>query len=273
MTVFAYLAFAPLCLFSGIFGPLLLLFPGSTSDYWAWQVRPDMSAVWIGCGYTFGSLAQAAMLWRGRASSAFVPIFSTIPFAWVMLAATVIHNDRFFDGSVAYYIWLAIYVILPFALPPLAWQVQRRDRPVVAGETLLSPALRLGFIAVGAPVALLGLVLILAPGALDQRWPWTLTPLMSRVVGGWLLFAATGALCASFEARYEAYRYYLPLAAVWFTLLFAGSIANFDDFDDERLATPLYFFAVAGTVVGLLGVIALMERRHAAATREASHRT
>jgi hypothetical protein len=256
LTRFSYL---PLAVLTAIFGPILVLFPGSTEDYWSWPIRLDMSAVWVGAAYTFGAAAISTMLLRGRWTEAIVPVISTWPFSVVMLAATIIHNDRFFLGTVNYYIWLAIYVYLPFALPVMFFLNRQQDPGVSATDTLLPVRLRFVLSVVGAATALYGLLLIFEANAVLDTWPWQLTPLMAKVIGGWLLFIATGTLWTAVEARYAAYRYYFPVAAFWFALLLVASFANRDDFNDG-LSKPLYFVVLATAIVGSLAIYRLMGR-------------
>jgi len=256
LTRYSYL---PLAVLTAIFGPILFLFPGSTEDYWSWPIRPDMSTVWVGAAYTFGAIAISPMLLRGRWTEAIVPVISTWPFSVVMLAATIIHNDRFFLGTANYYIWLAIYIYLPFALPVMFFLNRRQDPGVTATDTLLPIVLRIVLSVIGAMTALYGLLLIAESKAVLDTWPWQLTPLMAKVIGGWLLFIATGSLWTAIEARYAAYRYYFPVAAFWFALLLLASIANRDDFNDG-LSKPLYFIALGTAIVGSLAIYLLMER-------------
>jgi hypothetical protein len=220
-----------------------------------------MSTVWIGAAYTFGAIAITTMLVVGRWRSALIPVAATWPFAMVMLAATLIHSDRFFTEKAGYYLWLAIYLILPFALP--AMFVLNRDKaPGRTDADLLLPFRLRGALAIaGCVVGLVGLFLVLKPTLLDQSWPWLLTPLMSRVIGGWLLFLATGGLATLVEPRYEAYRYYFPVAAVWFALLFVNSVVHLEDFDFGKTSAALFFVVVAAAVVGAVSIFFVMEQR------------
>lgn len=256
LTRYSYL---PLASLTAIFGPILVLFPGSTEDYWSWPIRPDMSAVWVGSAYTFGAVAISTMLLRGRWTEAIVPVLSTWPFSVVMLAATIIHNDRFFLGTANYYIWLAIYLYLPVVLPVMFFLNRRQDPGATSTDTVLPVGLRVVLSVVGAMTGLYSLLLISESKAVLDTWPWQLTPLMAKVIGGWLLFIATGTLWTAFEARYAAYRYYFPVAAFWFALLLVASIANRDDFNNG-LSKPLYFAALTTAIVGSLAIYLLMER-------------
>src|SRR4051794_25054818 len=100
-------AFIPLAFFTAIFGPLLVIFPGSTDVFWAWQIKPEMSAVWVGAGYTFGGIAITTMLIVGKWSASTVAIAGTWPFSLAMLGATLLHIDRFFVDTPRFWIWMA----------------------------------------------------------------------------------------------------------------------------------------------------------------------
>jgi hypothetical protein len=267
------ICFTPLAIFTAIFGPLLLLFPSSTEDYWAWAIRPAMSAIWVGAGYTFGAIAITTMLIAGRWRSSIVPIIATWPFAVVMLAATLIHNDRFFTDKVGYFIWLAIYVILPWALPAMYILNRSRDPGPSPEDLLLPQPLRFVLAGAGIIVGPVGILMVLAPSVLDQSWPWLLTPLMSRVIGGWLLFLATGALLPLLETRYEAYRNYFPATALWFAALFVSAVLQLGDFDFGKVSAALFFAAMAVTVFGSIAIWVHMERLRARRRQERGSHT
>jgi len=258
------IAFTPLGIFTAIFGPLLLLFPAATDRYWAWPIQPEMSAAWVGAGYTFGAIAITLLLARGRVEKLFVPLSATWVFSCAMLLATVLHWDRFFTGRPQFWIWFAIYVFLPFGLPVTYWLNRRRALPHRADELRFSGSIA----AVGAVAAIvfgaLGLLMFLSPVSAAGFWPWRLTPLMSRVIGGWLLFLATGSLCLLFERRYAAYREYIPAAGIWFILLLAAAVRNTANFDFSRPAAYI-FFGVLIVLIALLWFAAYyFERKYRA---------
>jgi hypothetical protein len=258
-------SFAPLAVASAIAGPALVLLPGSTDQFWAWEIRPDLSAVYVGAGYTFGATTIALLLAVGRWRAALVPVVTTWPFAVVMLMATLVHRDRFFDDRWQFWVWSAIYAYLPFALPVLWWRNRRRDPGPRPDDVLVAPALsRVGLVA-GIPVALLALLLVLSPSVAADVWPWPLTPLMSRVIGGWLLFIATGTLALFVERRYVAYRWFLASVSLWFGLLFVASLVHRDELDFDRALTWLWFPLVAVTALAPLAVLARHEPRWRAA--------
>jgi hypothetical protein len=260
LIVLAYIVFAPLALLTAIFGPALVLFPESTHAYWAWEIKPAMSAVWLGAAYTFGAIALATMLVVGRWRAAIVPVVGTWAFAIVALAATLLHHDRFFHGTLNYYVWLAIYLILPIALPLIWWLNRGRDPGPQPDDMLIPESLRLVAATVGGILALVSVLMVVSPSTAAGFWPWQLTPLMSRVIGAWILFIAAGLLCLLFERRYIAYRHYLLPASAWFAILFVASFFHLDNFDFSRAGAWVWFLVVGGASLAALGSYLYLER-------------
>jgi hypothetical protein len=259
-----YVAFGVLIPLTGIYGPLLILLSTSTQTFWAWEVKPAMSSVWIGAGYTFGAVAISTMLIKGRWRSAILPIVATFALSVGLLGATLLHLDRFFLGTIPFYVWLIIYIYLPLGLP-LIYVLNRHRDPGVQPTDLLVPPLfaRIAGIA-GVLVILFGLFMFVSPTALAPVWPWQLTPLMSRVIGSWIMFMGAAAACLLFERRYIAYRYFLPCGIFWFTLLFIAALFHLDNFNFSQPSAWLFFVIVGGAVIGLIVDFLYFERRYRA---------
>src|SRR5436309_13737228 len=91
----ARIAFGVLIPFTGIFGPLLILFSETTRNFWAWEITPAMSSVWVGAGYAFGAIAITTMIVIGRWRSAIIPTIATLPLSVCLLGATFLQPERF----------------------------------------------------------------------------------------------------------------------------------------------------------------------------------
>ena len=76
-----------------------------------------------------------------------------------------------------------------------------------------------------------GLFLFFDPPGAAAIWPWQLTPLMSQVIGGWIMFLGVGGIVIFFEPRYTAYRALIPSTIVWDVALLVGSLLHLGDFD------------------------------------------
>jgi hypothetical protein len=224
-----------------ISGPLLYLYPGGTAQYWAWEVQPEMSAVWLGAGYTFGAMSLLTLLFIGPFQKLFVSLLAIWPFSCAMLFATVIHIDRFFVDRLTFWIWLITYIILPFAFPAI-WLLNKKQAIPHQGDELQFPknsAYIAGLISFG--LFLLAAVLIFNPAMAASFWPWNLTPLMSRVIGGWILALAASALSLVFERRYLAYRELMFEAGLWLVLILIGGWRYSEQFDFSRPSTYIFF--------------------------------
>src|SRR5690348_12210564 len=82
----------------------------------------------------FGPLLVLALnRWR----TAILATIATIPFAYAMIIATLLHLDRFATGSVRFWVWLVIYLALPVGLPVILLCNRRADPGVEPGDVLL----------------------------------------------------------------------------------------------------------------------------------------
>jgi hypothetical protein len=247
--------FLPLVPLTAVFGPLLVLAPSHTATYWAWTIQPAMSAVWVGAGYTFGACAISTMLLLNRWRTAILAIVATIPFSYAMIIATLLHLDRFATGSIRFWVWLVIYLVLPIGLP-IIWLVNRGADPgVEPGEELLPGWLGRTLGTIGVVICVFALALFVFPGTVGRVWPWVLTPLMAQVVAGWLTFFGTGAAMFTVERRMRAVRAFLPSVAVWFTVLGVAALFHLDDFKRGAASTGVYFVAVTVVVAASLGIL------------------
>jgi hypothetical protein len=202
-------------------GVWLYVVPES-ADRYAWSIAPPVNAAFIGAGFLAGTLATALVLfaatrWRS---------FSTLPPAlWVLatslLAATLIHNDRFKWDYPPTYVWLIVYAGVPLAVPVLVMLQQRVAEP----EPPADPALRAvrGVSAVVGIVLLVGAVaLFAAPVDLGRHWPWPLTPLLGRAVAAWYALFGTMLVSCALGLR-QASEAVIPYATLlaWCVLLLA----------------------------------------------------
>jgi hypothetical protein len=255
------IAFWALAVLTVIFGPLLYFYPGGTAQYWAWEIQPEMSAVWVGAGYTFGAMAIWTLLLIGRFPKLLVAVLATWPFSCVMLIATLIHLDRFFVDRIGFWVWFAIYLGLPFGLPIAWWLNKNYAIPPQPNELRFSK--NIIYIASLVSIVFFGLaiVLIFNPSFSASFWPWNLTPLMSRVVGGWILFLAMAALSLLFERRYIAYREFIPEAGIW-ALLLIGGWRYSDQFDFSRPAAYVFFGALILLTVLMFYLFFSLEKQY-----------
>lgn len=134
----------------------------------------------------------------------------------------------------------------------LAVVEERHYRPVPAGGPLIPAGARTALRAFAVASAVIGLALFIAPSGVADIWPWSLTPLTARVIGGWYLSGAALQWMLSRTRHVETAR--VPLLGIIgvTTLQLFGALLNNDHFDGPSWAVTLYPVYAA-----LLGMVAL----------------
>jgi hypothetical protein len=183
----------------------LYIFPDRTADHFAWTIDSHVTAMLIGAGYMAGiyffSRVMLAHEWH-RVAQGYLPITG---FTVFMLAATLLHLDRFHQGQFEYYVWLIVYIITPVLVPAVWWRQRGEfssaltlDDILVRDSTLI--VLRL----VGLALFAVSVVLFLDPALAIAAMPWKLTPLTARIAAGWGGLAALTLVSASTDARWSS---------------------------------------------------------------------
>jgi hypothetical protein len=234
-------------------GVFLYVLPGLADTDYAWSIKPPVNAMFIGAGFLAGTLATGLVLatatrWRS---------FSTLPPAlWVLatslLAATIIHADRFAWDYPLTWVWALVYGGVPIAVPLLV----ARQRRVAEPEPAADPRLRLVRVlslVIGAPLLAASAALFLAPVELGEHWPWPLTPLLARAVAAWYALFGTMLLTCAAGLRRPA-EAIIPFAtlAAWSLLLLALPLLRPGDVSDAGAWIAL--------MLGLLALSALALR-------------
>ena|SRR5215208_2668659 len=252
----------PLAILSAIFGPMLFFLPSQTDLTWSWQIRPEMNAVAVGAGYIFGAFSITTLLLKNQWHGLNIAIWGTWIFSVAMLLATLIHMDRFFVGTLRFDIWFVIYLVLPFALPAAWWFNRRTSAPRRRADLVFSAVIRKGGLITGLLFLGFGLFMFINPPGAASIWPWQLTPLMARVLGGWVMFIGGGAIVLYFEPRYSAYRAVLPSVVIWHITLLVGSLLHLDSFDLTRAASWVWFSYLIAVMLVTITITAVFEPRY-----------
>jgi hypothetical protein len=205
-----------------ITGIQLFVLTGYTDQFFAWTISHPLTAAFLGAAY-WASLPLVYLSSRQKEwARARVAVFGVLIFTVLMLAATLIHLDRFhlFDpglpARLAAWVWLAVYVVVPPALVVLPVLQMR----VPGGDPVRQAPLPGGFRAVLAVqslvLLLVGVILFILPSA--PVWPWQLTPLTGRAVAAWLV--GIGAITAHVCWENDWGRVHAAMIAVtWLGLL------------------------------------------------------
>ncbi|MCW5881017.1 MAG: hypothetical protein KIS91_08825 [Anaerolineae bacterium] len=253
-----------------IIGTALFLAPEQTDRLFAWTIAPPnnryLTAAFLGAAYWAGSVLEFLAARERVWANARVAIPAVWVFTTLTLIATLMHLNLFHlnpplgtpAGPLTVsltYVWLAVYAIVPIAVPIMV-AIQRRapggDPPRLAP---LPGWLRAILIIQAALLIGLGTIMFLAPPLGAPLWPWALTPLTSRAVAAWLVGIGVAAAQMAWEndlVRVRvAFRAYVAIAVL-------QAIALLRYLGDVRLDDPrLWLYLVGVTsflVVGLLGL-------------------
>lgn len=233
---------------------ILYFFPERSAERFAWAIKPAMTALFIGAGYLGGGYQFVRLIlgreWH-RYGMAFPPVMA---FTVAMLAATLLHWDRFDVHHFPFQLWLVLYIITPFLITWL-WWTNRRTDPVAPelDDPLLPRGANFAFGALGVVTLLAALTVFVKPQLAIGVWPWSLTPLTARVLAGWFALMGVGSLVLARERRWSACRVALQSFMLWHGLVLAGAFWHELDFGKRGLMNGY----VVATVTGLASMGAL----------------
>lgn len=231
---------------------ILYVSPQPTGRWFAWDINPRMTAAYMGAGYLGGAYfflnTVFGTRWH-RTAGGFLPVTA---FTVAMLIVTVIHWDRFELTHLPFLAWLLLYIFTP-VLVPWTWL---RNRPADSGtpevEDAAVPGLaRWALLVLGVFLLLFAVVTIISPSFAMQIWPWTLSELTARVLGGWSALLAVGGILISREDRWSAWRIGLESIALWHVLVLIAAVLNRPDFKDGNLVN-WYLISVVLVLIGML---------------------
>jgi len=181
----------------------LLLLADVADRYWAWSIRTELTAAFLGAAYAAGFVLSVAALRHRSWSHIRVPLLTVTAFTWLTAVPTVVHLHRLHLVSggpfarVAAWVWLVVYLLIPLVSAVVVAREERRRLPVEAVVRPMPGWLRWVLRAEGAVLALAGVVLYVSGMNVHHHapsnarfWPWALMPLSAQVVGAWLIALA-----------------------------------------------------------------------------------
>ena len=239
----------------------LYLHPGETEHRFAWTISSRMTAMLMGAGYGSAIFFYVRVLlgrrWH-RVALGFIP---TTVFTWLLLAATVLHWDKFRHGSLPFTLWVWIYAITPI-LVPAVWLLNRPRDPGTREyeDAVLIRPIRAVLAGVGILLLAVAAALFLRPSALIPAWPWPLTPLTARAIAGFIALPGVAWLAIAADGRWSAGRVAVQTVALGVVLLIGAVTRTWSEFDHSNLLSYVYVAGLAGTLVGLVALYALEER-------------
>ena len=256
---------------AGLAGLQLFVLGDSTATTFAWTVSPTLAAAFLGAAF-WGVAVAAISAYRSaewRELSVLLPV-ATITTTLVLIA-TLLHLDKFHFGAaqllpvIAAWVWVAVYVVVP-PIFALLWRAElgRRGRAGwgltsrLRGETgtrPYPPRLRSALAVMAGGLAIVAVILFVVPGTLP--WPWTLTPLTSRMTAAFLAGVASTALVMAVEEDLARLRI-AAVAMVGFGVFQILAVARFrSDVTAGPVVAWLWILFLVATI-GLGGAVLVL---------------
>jgi hypothetical protein len=244
---------APLALIAG-----LMLFAGATETerFFSWTIEPPQTAAFLGATYWAVVILFAWASTCGTWSEVRLAALAEATAAALLLAATLLHLDKFHDDLLGYF-WIAVYalaapalLVLVLAARGASTEHRTRQRTVALprGLQALLGAQALVFAAYGVS-------LFLFPETADAAWPWPLTPLTARAVAAFLCGFAVAAAVALRDPAPERLRVaawtYLALGA----LEILGAALHAGDFSSDAALAAFIAFCASLVAAGAWGLL------------------
>jgi hypothetical protein len=236
--------------------------PGNTDVLFAWTIRPDMTAMFIGAAYFSGFYIFGRATFAAKWHYVHIGYLPLTAFVTFMAIATYLHLDRFHQGHPVFMIWLFLYTVLPVVVP-LVWLRNRRFDPILAETNELLIAKSAQWIAgvLGGLVLILAFIFLIWPDVMIGVWFWKLTPLTARVVGACFAFSAGILLYRLFERRWSALRFTQQSQIGWSGLILLATFRAWGDFDNTRPLVWLFLALVISLLLTSLFTYFKMENR------------
>jgi len=234
----------------------LYFLPEHAATGYAWAIRPPISAAFLGAGYFAGVVATALAVLVVRRWRSIQPLaVALVTLSIGLLAATLLHTDRFRWGYPPTWVWTGVYALAPVGVVILA----HRQRAITVRPMIADPRLwllRVLSLAFGAAMLAGAVALFAFPAELGRYWPWPLTTLLAQAIAAWIAMIAAALLWCAYDLRRtsEALVPYATLGAWCLTLL---ALPALHAGDLTRTGAPLLTYLgvlIALTALAGLGV-------------------
>jgi hypothetical protein len=241
-------------------GVSLFFLSEQTHLYFAWTIKPPLTAAFLGAGYLTVTTALAIGLLEHEWARIRVGVWVVATGLILILIATLLHLDRFHLRSPVWsaqawaWTWLFLYIALVPGLIVALWQQRRMSGAELPAASGLGGWLKWCMRLLGVLMLAIGGSLFIAPAATAPLWPWALTPLTARMVGA---FYAAFAVSLFATVKENDYRRIHTAAGAYivFALLQFVNILRYPDVNWEQpRGWLLAFVYFALLIVGSAGI-------------------
>ncbi|MGI9540403.1 MAG: hypothetical protein ACR2N6_09665 [Miltoncostaeaceae bacterium] len=244
--------------------PALIVLMGqatNTDDLFVWTVTPAINARLIGVMYANALILVAIGVFQTSWPRVRVVMVVITLFSVLATILTLFHLTPFLAHPwyhLAY--WLSLYVILFFLAPYVFVTQERRSGGRLPVHVPMNLSARVVLVLFMLVTAALGICLLFAIDAVNEVWPWTLTPLVGGLIGVLFVTHAAAYAWAYWDGDWMRIRPILwqaPLTGLLFLLLPA---LHPSDLRPDADASRIGYYGLVGLMVAASTTVILSHR-------------
>jgi hypothetical protein len=241
-----------------------LVTPAKMDRSFTWAALPPLHAGFVGMLYLFGGVFMVGCVVARRRSQVTGALPGIALFTGLLLLATVLNSEAFDFDLAPVWIWTLSYSIYPAIAVALLVRDRRTVGAASAAAPTTLPAWARSFLRAQAVVfALVGGLLLVAPSATVDAWPWPIAAGLAQFYGGPFLAYAACSWHYAGKAAWADLAAIVPAMLVFTAGTVAVSLAHRDLFSSSDLAAWAWFAGFGCAAIGLC----VMSANALAATR------
>jgi len=247
---------------------ILYFFPHSTARLFAWEIKSPMTAMMLGSAYAGGIYYFSGLLLIRQWHRIKVGLIPVTIFASILNVATILHWDKFNHGTLPFFAWVSLYFTTPFIVFALWLRNRGQDtNQPDTNDASIPTLLRFVLGAVGATTLAIAIFLFLNPALMIKLWPWTLTPLTSRVMSAMFSLPGMVGLGMALDSRWSSAQIILQSQGFSILLILAAVFRNRVDFNWSTPGSWLFAGGLGGMLAGIIVFYAYFNGRKKTQTK------
>jgi hypothetical protein len=232
---------------------ILYFLPHSTATLFAWEIKSPMTAMMLGSAYAGGIYYFSGLLMTRQWHRIKVGLLPVTTFASVLSITTILHWDKFNHGTLPFFAWSSLYFTTPFIVFALWLRNRGQDTNLPDKiEADISQSFRFVIGIVGATTLGIATFLFLNPTLMIQLWPWTLTPLTSRVMAAMFSLPGIVGLGMAMDSRWSSAQIILQSQGFSILLILIAVVRTRTELDWSVPGSWLFTIGLAGMLAGII---------------------
>ena len=237
---------------------ILYFLPSHTAKLFAWEIKPPMTAMMLGSAYAGGIYYFTGVILSRQWHRIKVGLIPVTIFASILNVATILHWDKFNHGTLPFFAWVSLYFTTPFIVFGLwLWNRRQDTNQPDKSDAIVHPLIRLVIGFIGATTLAIAIFLFLNPKLMIQLWPWTLTPLTSRVMAAMFSLPGMVGLGMAMDSRWSSAQIILQSQGFSILLILVAVFRSRVDFNWSTPGSWLFTIGLGAMLAGIIIFLAL----------------